>query len=90
MTYRTLNFAWKKLWPDYVAERDIDGFEPYDSGHIDEVVSMRKSMGLKVENEDVDELLKSLKIELNTEELQHLQEEQKKLWLMVCRLIKMR
>ena len=35
-------------------------------------------MGLKVEREDVHELLKSHKIELNTEELQHLQEEQQK------------
>ena len=34
--------------------------------------------GLKVENEDVHELLKSHKIELIMEELQHLQEEQQK------------
>ena len=32
-------------------------------------------MGLKVEREDVHELLKNHEIELNTEELQHLQEE---------------
>ena len=35
-------------------------------------------MGLKVESEDVHEHLKSHKIELNTEERQHLQEEQQK------------
>ena len=47
-------------------------------------------MGLKVEREDVDELLKRHKIELNTEELQHLQEEQQKTLLMICHLMKMR
>ena len=35
-------------------------------------------MGLEVESEDVHELSKSHKIELNTEELQQLQEEQQK------------
>ena len=35
-------------------------------------------MGLEVENENVHELLNSHKIELNMEELQHLQEEQHK------------
>ena len=35
-------------------------------------------MGLKVESEDVHELLKSQEIELKTEELQHLQDEQQK------------
>ena len=49
MTYRTLKTAWKKLWPDSVAERDIEGSEPDDSVLIDEVVSMAKSIGLEVE-----------------------------------------
>ena len=35
-------------------------------------------MGLTMESEDVHELLKNHTIELNTEELQHLQEEQQK------------
>ena len=75
VTYRTLNSAWKKLWPDSVAERD---FESDDSALIDGVVSMGKSMGLKVERDDIHEHLKSHKIELNTEELKHLHEEQQK------------
>ena len=61
-TYRTLNSAWKELWPDSVAELDIERFVPEDSALIDGVVSMRKSMGLEVESEDVHELLKSHEI----------------------------
>ena len=53
------------------------GFEPDDSVLIDEVV-LGKSMGLDVESEDVYELLKNNEIELNTEKLLHLQEEQRK------------
>ena len=63
VTYRTLNSAWKKLWPHSVEERDFEGFESDDSAFIDEVVCMGKSMGLKVESEDVHELLKIHKIE---------------------------
>ena len=68
----------ENLWPDSVAERDYEGFESDGSALIDEVVSMRKSMGLEVESEDVHELLKGHEIELNTVELKHQQEEQQK------------
>ena len=78
VTYRTLNSAWEQRWPDSVTERDIEGFEPDESALIDKVVSMGKIMGLVEESEDVYELLKSKESELNTEELQHLQEEQHK------------
>ena len=67
VTYRTLNTACKKLWPDSVAERYFEGFKPDDRALIDEVVLMGESMGLKVESEDIHELLKSHKIELNTQ-----------------------
>ena len=40
--------------------------------------SMGKSMGLEVESEHLNELLKSHEIELNTEERQHLLEEQQR------------
>ena len=63
MTYRTLNCALKQLCPDSEAERDFEVFEPDDSALIDEVVSIGKRMGLKVESGDVHELLKSHKIE---------------------------
>ena len=39
---------------------------------------MGKGMGLEVESEDVNDHLKSHEIELSTEELQHVQEEQQK------------
>ena len=43
----------KNLWPDTVAERDIEWIEPDNSALIDEVVSMGRSMGLEEESEDV-------------------------------------
>ena len=27
MSYKTMNYAWKKLWPECVPDRDLDGFE---------------------------------------------------------------
>ena len=65
MTYRTLSSAWKKLWPDSVAEGDFEGFEPDDSAHIHEFLweNFGRSAALKLEGEDVHELLKSHKIE---------------------------
>ena len=68
MTSRTLNSAWKNLWPDWVAERDFEGFEPDDRALIYEVMSMGKHIGLEVENEVVHELLKKHENELNTED----------------------
>ena len=62
MTYKTLNSAWKKLWPDSIAERGFESSESDDSARIDEVVPMAKSMGVKVEREDVHELLKAKKL----------------------------
>ena len=62
--------------PDSVAERDFEGFETDNSAFIDDVVSMGRCMCLEVECEDDQVRLKSHEIELNTEELQHLQEEQ--------------
>ena len=63
-TYRTHNSAWKKPWPDSVAEGVLEGFESDDCALNDEVVFMGKVIGLDVESEDVHELLKSHEIEL--------------------------
>ena len=46
VTYRTLNSTWKKLWPDSVAEQDLEVFEPDDSALIDEVVTVEKVKSL--------------------------------------------
>ena len=57
VTRRTLNSAWRKLWPDVVAERDFEGFEP-ETEVLDETMSLGKSMRLEVDEGDVNELVK--------------------------------
>ena len=47
-----MNSAWKNLWPDFVAERDFEGFESDDGALIDKVLSKGRRMGLKVESKD--------------------------------------
>ena len=59
VSYRTINSAWKKPWPECVSDRDLDGFEA-DSGSarhshkivddstiIYDIVTIGQSMGLK-------------------------------------------
>ncbi|XP_064100870.1 tigger transposable element-derived protein 1-like [Macrobrachium nipponense] len=71
---RTLNSAWKKLWPDAVVERDFEGFEPEtEQEELEEIVSLGKSMGLEVDEGDVNELVEEHEEELSTEELKELQ-----------------
>ena len=65
----TLTSAWKKLWPESVAERTFEGFEP-EVPVEEEVVSLGKSMGLDVDEGDVNELVEEHFQELTTEELQ--------------------
>ena len=82
VSYRSMNSAWRKLWPGCVPERDFEGFETpaavEEIAVVDDIVSMGKSMGLDVNNEDVEELVKDHNAELTTEELLHLQSEQQK------------
>ena len=73
-TYRIMNSAWKKLLPDCVAARNFEGFEP--ESVVDDIVSLGKSMGLEVNNEDVEELANDHKNELTTEELQDFHKDQ--------------
>ncbi|GFT27189.1 tigger transposable element-derived protein 1 [Nephila pilipes] len=70
VTKRTLNSAWRKLWPNVVLKRDgFEGFEP-----IEEVnVSIGRSMGLEVDEADVADLIEEYAEELTTEELRELQ-----------------
>ncbi|KAM5158227.1 tigger transposable element-derived protein 1-like [Mantella aurantiaca] len=75
VTTRTLTSAWKKLWPEAVAERTFEGFEPEVSVE-EEIVSLGKSMGLEVDEGDVNELVEEHSQELTTEELQELQSQQ--------------
>ena len=67
--------AWKKLWPEVVSERDFEGFKP-EAAVVEEIVSLGKSMGLEVDEGDVNELVEEHSEELTTEELKELQTQQ--------------
>ncbi|UYV76170.1 hypothetical protein LAZ67_13002933 [Cordylochernes scorpioides] len=75
VTTKTLTSAWKKLWPEAVAERIYEELEPGVSVE-EEIVSLGKSMGLEVEERDVNELIEEHTQELTTEEIQELQSQQ--------------
>ena len=64
-----MNSAWKKLWLDCVAGR---GFEGFEEPIVSAIVALRHSMGLEVNEEDVEELVEDHNKELNTEQLHHL------------------
>ncbi|GCC20615.1 hypothetical protein chiPu_0019178 [Chiloscyllium punctatum] len=66
--------AWRKLWPEYVAGGDFEGFK--EPPVVPVIVSLGKSMGLEMSEEDVEELVEDHKNELTTEELQHLHKTQ--------------
>ena len=76
MFLRTINSAWKNLWPECVAARDFKGFEELPV--VPDIVSLGKSMGLEVSEEDVNELVDDHMTELTMEELQHLNQQQQK------------
>ncbi|XP_076362184.1 uncharacterized protein LOC143253020 [Tachypleus tridentatus] len=69
-----MNLAWKKLWPDSVADRDFEGFEAEPV--VEDIVSLGKCMGMNVSGDDVEELVEDHNTELIAEELQDLQKEQ--------------
>ncbi|XP_050339526.1 tigger transposable element-derived protein 1-like [Bactrocera neohumeralis] len=75
VTTRNLTSAWKKLWPEAVAERIYEELEPGVSVE-EEIISLGKSMGLEVEERDVNELIEEHSQELTTEEIQELQSQQ--------------
>lgn len=91
VTYRTLNSAWRKLWPECVTQRNFEGFESAagpssaavsspvtieEEAVVEDILSIGKSMGLQLNTEDIEELVVSHSTELTTEELLHLQEQQ--------------
>ncbi|GFS42327.1 tigger transposable element-derived protein 1 [Nephila pilipes] len=75
VTTRTLTSARKKLWPEDVAERIYEELEPGMSVE-EEIMSLGKSMGLEVEEKDVNELVVEHTQELTTQEIQELQPQQ--------------
>uniref|UniRef100_A0A2D4Q5L4 HTH CENPB-type domain-containing protein n=2 Tax=Micrurus TaxID=8634 RepID=A0A2D4Q5L4_MICSU len=81
VTHRTLYSAWQKLWP----ESESEGLEPEsapvvdeDLAVIDDIVAIGNTMGLNIQQDDINELVEGHAAELTTEELMHLQQQQQK------------
>ncbi|XP_068204478.1 tigger transposable element-derived protein 1-like isoform X2 [Palaemon carinicauda] len=68
VTTRTLNSAWKRLWPECIPEKDFEGLDPMQEA-FDEIVSLGKTMGLEVDKADIIELLQEHSEEPTTEDL---------------------
>ena len=56
-----------------------------DSTIINDIVTIGESMGLEVDADDIVELFEDRSIELTSEEIEHLQNEQENNWLMTLR-----
>ncbi|KAK1333769.1 hypothetical protein QTO34_006156 [Cnephaeus nilssonii] len=65
--------SWKKLWPESIAERGFEVFEDVPVSAVEDIVSLGKSMGLKMGDDDGEELVEDHNTELTTKELQDLQ-----------------
>ena len=75
VTKRTLNSAWKKLWPKCVSNSDFSGFAT-EAPEVANMVSLGKSLDLEVDDDNINELVDEDKEEMTTEELLLLQEHQ--------------
>ncbi|KAG7157187.1 Tigger transposable element-derived protein 1-like 153 [Homarus americanus] len=77
VTVRCLCAAWRPLWPECVLQRDFEGFEELEEEAIvHEIVALGNSMGLEVDDDDVEELVEEHSKELSTEELLELHKEE--------------
>jgi len=75
VSHRTMQSAWKKLWPALgVCEPVADSEQ--DARVVEDIVSLGQSMILDVDKEDVEELVKEHNTELTTEELDLHKEQQ--------------
>ncbi|KAK3568773.1 hypothetical protein QTP86_017433, partial [Hemibagrus guttatus] len=74
----TLNSAWRNLYAEAVPDRDFQGFGEEPETVVDDIVSMGKTMGLEVNDDDIEELVEEHWQELTTEEVQELQKEQQR------------
>ncbi|XP_068121604.1 tigger transposable element-derived protein 1-like [Hyperolius riggenbachi] len=70
VTKQTLNSSWRKLWSDCVVGHDLV-YEP-EPPVVDEIVSLGKTMGLEVNEDDIEELVEENSHELTTDELMDL------------------
>ena len=77
VTKRTLTSAWRKLWPDCLPENDVEGVAHLEEPPVvDDIVSLRKTLGLEVNEADIQELVEEHEQELTTDELMDLHREQ--------------
>ncbi|XP_023665526.1 histone-lysine N-methyltransferase EHMT2 isoform X7 [Paramormyrops kingsleyae] len=77
VTKRTLNSAWRKLWSDCVLGHGFEGFaHEQEPPVVNEIVSLGKTLGLEVNEEDIQELVEEHGQELTTDELMDLRREQ--------------
>ncbi|KAG7157759.1 Tigger transposable element-derived protein 1-like 142 [Homarus americanus] len=77
VTVRCLCAAWRPLWPECVLQRDFEGFEESEEeAVVHEIVALGNSMGLEVDDDDVEELVEEHSKELSTEELLELHKEE--------------
>ncbi|XP_063302179.1 tigger transposable element-derived protein 1-like [Pelobates fuscus] len=71
-----VNSAWRNLWPDCVVKPASSASAPApESTVLEEIVSLGRTMGLEVTEEDVYELVEEHDRDLTTEELVELQKE---------------
>ncbi|XP_030179530.1 tigger transposable element-derived protein 1-like [Lynx canadensis] len=86
VTKRTLCSAWRKLWPDCVLGHDLEGLaHEQEAPVVDEIVSLGKTMGLEVNEDDIQELVEEHGQELTTDELMDLhREQQQKATQFIC------
>eukprot|EP00106_Octopus_bimaculoides_P013869 XP_014781311.1 PREDICTED: tigger transposable element-derived protein 1-like [Octopus bimaculoides] len=75
VTKRTLTSAWKKLWSEVVSEMDFERLK-LEVAMAEEIVSLGKSMGLDMDEGDINELMEVHSEKLKTEELKELQKQQ--------------
>lgn len=75
VTRRTLDSARSKLWPDCVSGRNFEKFES-EPPVVEETVSLRKSIGLEVDNGDINDSFEEHSERLTTDELLQLQKQQ--------------
>lgn len=75
VTRHNLNAAWRKLWPDVIAPRDVDGLEVEGEVEleVDEIISLGKDMGLEVNDKNINKLIQEHKEELSTAEMKELE-----------------
>ena len=77
VSVRCLKSAWRALWPDTVTPRNSEGFQQLqEESVVQEIVCLVSSIGLEINEEDMEELVEDHWKELSFEELAELHNEQ--------------